>query len=309
MKNAPFLPFPPTEPFDHAAMMQALERLYHANPVFDFQYLGSSILGRGIPLLSIGSGTRALLYVGAHHGMEWITSCLLVRFLEELCLAASESATEYNQSVSLLLQTRRLYFIPMLNPDGVEYQIHGVQKDNPLLERLLAANADSTDFSHWQANARGVDLNHNYDAGFEEYKAWEQENGIYNAAPTRFAGNAPESEPETHALCNFIRFHEELCGVLTLHTQGEEIYYTNRGKAPARAEAIVQRLARMSGYKPSVADGPAAYGGLTDWCVESQKLCSFTLECGLGTNPLPLSDAPSIYARLRRLFFLFPTLL
>ena len=309
MNHASCFPFPPTEPFDHASMTVALESIYHTYPSLDFQYLGSSILGKGIPLLSVGTGSRSVLYIGTHHGMEWITSCLLVRFLEELCRADVENATEYNHSIALLLKIYRLYFIPMLNPDGVEYQIHGVQEDNPLRERLLTANNDSTDFSHWQANARGVDLNHNYDAGFWEYKKWEAENGIFNAAPTRFAGNAPESEPETHALCNFIRYHTEICGILTLHTQGEEIYYSSQGKAPAHASRIAQRMARMSGYKLSCAEGPSAYSGLTDWCVQDRNLCSFTLECGLGENPLPITDLPSIYSNLRRLFFLFPTLL
>ena len=39
--------------------------------------------------------------------------------------------------------------------------------------RGLKYNQQSDDFSHWQANARGVDLNHNYDSGFYEYKKIE----------------------------------------------------------------------------------------------------------------------------------------
>lgn len=196
----------------------------------------------------------------------------------------------------------------MLNPDGVNYQIHGLEKSNPLYDRVLQMNGNSSDFSHWQANARGVDLNHNYDAGFSEYKSLEAENQILGGAPTRYSGTAPESEPEVAYLCNFIRFHKNLCGVLTLHTQGEEIYYQSGNQTPAKFESIAKKLAQMSGYKLTHAEGLASYGGLTDWCVQNQGLPSFTIECGKGKNPLPITCAFPVYANLRRLFFLFPTM-
>ena len=62
-------------------------------------------------------------------------------------------------------------------------------------ERRRRAVPDG-DFTHWQANARGVDLNHNYDAGFLEYKQIEAEQGILGGGPTRYSGECPESEPE-----------------------------------------------------------------------------------------------------------------
>jgi g-D-glutamyl-meso-diaminopimelate peptidase len=88
-----------------------------------------------------------------------------------------------------------LSVIPMLNPDGVEYQIHGVEENNPLRERLLEMNDGSEDFSAWQANARGVDLNHNYDAGFAEYKQLEKEQNIKKARPRDIAVSVPKANP------------------------------------------------------------------------------------------------------------------
>lgn len=303
--EALFLP----QPFDHAAQMRCAEALTEVYPFLRFHYLGNSILGRGIPLLSLGNGTREVLYVGTHHGMEWITSLILTRFLKDLCEAISNQSTPYRLSLELLFQTHTLHIVPMLNPDGVEYQLHGIESDNPLLERLKTMHPNGTDFSDWQANARGVDLNHNYNAGFAEYKKLEVKNGITGGCATRFSGEAPESEPETSSLCNLIRFHKGLRGVLTLHTQGEEIFYQSGGKAPKNACAIARKLSALTGYRLSQAEGTAAFGGLTDWCIRELELPSFTLECGSGKNPLPTSQLYPIYHGLREALFLFPTLL
>ena len=299
--------FQPTEPFDHASLMRELTALTACYPFASLLYLGESILSRPIPYVRIGAGKRSVLYVGAHHGMEWITSALLVRFLWELCSAVDKKTRVSGLYPVDLCATHTLYVLPMLNPDGVEYQIHGLTSDNPLMERLLEMNGGSEDFSRWQANARGVDLNHNYDAGFAAYKELERQADIKGGAPTRYSGEAAESEPESAALATFIRFHRELCGVMTLHTQGEEIFCG--GKLSARSRISARRLSELTGYRLCHAEGLAAYGGLTDWCVQVERLPAFTLECGRGENPLPLSQFFPIYLRLRGALFAFPSIL
>jgi g-D-glutamyl-meso-diaminopimelate peptidase len=195
----------------------------------------------------------------------------------------------------------------MLNPDGVEYSLHGVESENVLHSRLIKMNGGSLDFSHWQANARGVDLNHNYNAGFEEYKIIERTNGI-SYGPTKFSGEYSESEPETRALCSFIRFlRPELA--LTLHTQGEEIYYTSGERSCALSLPIVKTLSRLTGYRIAFPSGTAKYGGFTDWFIDEFDKPSFTIECGLGKNPLPFSDMGRIYQRIKRALFTSPILI
>ena len=283
--------------FDHQDMMMFLQELADEYPILELSYLGNSILGKAIPKIVLGNGRRKLLYVGTHHGMEWITSMILCRFLQDFCENYRQKSRVFQTSIDAIWQTHTLFVVPMLNPDGTDYQIHGVQKENPLYERVFRMNGGSNDFS---------DLNHNYDAGFWEYKMLECEAEIF-AGATRYSGEAPESEPEVAALCNFIRFEENLRGNLTLHTQGEEIFYQSNDRCPKNAAAIAKRLSAASGYRLSTATGLASYGGLTDWCVQKQGLPAFTLECGKGSNPLPVSDAPSIYATLRKALFLFPT--
>lgn len=295
-------------PLDYSELMKELNALTEEYPFAEMLYLGNSILGRSIPMLKLGHGRGEVLFVGAHHGMEWLTSALLLRFLRELCRYAADERCFGGTSVQLLLSARTLYILPMLNPDGVDYQIHGVSDDNPLRDRLLEMNGGSHDFSHWQANARGVDLNHNYDAGFAEYKKLEKEVGILSGAPTRYSGEVAESEPEVRLLCDFIRFHDSLRAVMTLHTQGEEIFYQSGGVELPRSRVIARRLSELCGYRCSRAKGAAAYGGLTDWCVQVRGLPSFTLECGKGENPLPAKDLEPIWHRIAHALFAFPSL-
>ena len=97
--------------------------------------------------------------------------------------------------------------------------------------------------------------------------------------------------------------------ILTLHTQGEEIYYTSGGYAPPGAKQIAAQLGRLSGYTVSEPEGLASYGGLTDWFIKEFDRPSFTIECGKGENPLPESRYFNIYAGLREMLFCAPLLI
>lgn len=259
-----------------------------------FSSLGKSVLGREIPLVKVGRGRHAILYVGAHHGMEWITTSLLLRFLSDLAIAHARRG-------NALPADTALYVLPILNPDGVELALHGVRAAGRLRAKLLLQSGG--DFSRWQANARGVDLNHNYDAGFGLYRAHEHAAGIRCGCATRYSGPYPFSEPETEGMRHLLSEIRPTL-TLTLHTQGEEIFYRETNPPVAGAWEIGSTLAALTGYRLSVPRGMAAYGGLADYIAEEYAAPAFTLECGLGQNPLPQGDAPHIYLRLRRALFL-----
>lgn len=294
----------------YAAMMAVLDEFVSRYPWISVTVLGESIMGRKIPMIRLGGNedARHVLYIGAHHGMEWITSCVLLRFINEYCELLGSDGMAEGVRVKRLYESCNLHIVPMLNPDGVDYAINGVSEENVLRERLVHMNGGS-DFSHWQANARGVDLNHNYNAGFAEYKQLERESGIFGGAPTRYSGESPESEPETAYLCNYLRFYNSFSAALTLHTQGEEIFSGGEDAGAPDAERLGQYLSRVTGYQLSTPRGAAAYGGFTDWFVREFSRPSFTLECGKGENPLPVRDMPMMYLKLRRALFEFPMML
>ena len=272
----------------------------------DVGTLGNSILGKNISRITIGKGKKSVIYIGAHHGMEWITSALLMQFIHDFCEEYQKGTNIFDVSTRVLFETRKIHIVPMLNPDGIDYAIHGINENNIMYNRLIKMNGKA-DFSHWQANARGVDLNHNYNAGFSEYKIIEHKENI-SCGETKYSGEYSESEPETRALCNFVRFERpELA--LTLHTQGEEIYYTSGEKSTNTSLTIAKTLSRLTNYKISFPSGTAKYGGFTDWFIEEFDKPSFTLECGLGENPLPFSDFDKIYSAIKRSLFIAPILI
>lgn len=271
-------------------------------------YLGRSLRGRSIPILNLGNrnAKTKILYVACHHAAEWICAPVVLRFCFEICALAAGGKSIYGISAKTLLSSRFISVIPMLNPDGVSIQQNGVEPDDPMYSRLIKMNGGN-DFSKWQANGRGVDLNHNYNAGFEKYKTIEHSLGIYGGASTKYSGEYPESEPEVAALCNYIRY-TEFTSALTFHTQGEVIYSSFGTQKHRRSASVSATLSRMTGYSDSSPVGTAEFGGMTDWFISKLDKPCFTIECGKGENPLPLSSGFDIYLRLREALFTFPIL-
>ena len=74
-------------------------------------------------------------------------------------------------------------------------------------------------------------------------------------------------------------------------------------------EFLSKMISKMTGYALADTEGTASYGGLTDWLISELDMPSFTIECGKGENPLPVSDMGKIYLSLRELLFSFPVLL
>lgn len=301
---APILDY--TSPLTHGLMLEYINLFGNRYSDISVTYIGESILGKPIPMVTLGNANadRGVLYIGAHHGMEWLTAVVLLRFVNEFSenLLAKRRLCKIN--IDDLAKTSFIGVIPMLNPDGVELAVNGLSEECPLADRLRRMNG-SDDFSNWQANARGVDLNHNYDAGFAEYKAIEAQCNILGGCASKYSGEYPESEPESGALANLLRFDTRIKGLITLHTQGEEIYL---GCGDKNAVRIGQILARMSGYKLSSPTGTAAYGGLTDWYTRELGRPAFTFECGRGKNPLPIGEYFTIYTKLREILCSFPAM-
>lgn len=290
-------------------LIEKLNEICEKNDFIRMSYIGNTILSKPIPLIELGDeeAKKSVLYVSTHHASENVCTSVILAFIEDYIRSYEALKQTCGINVRYLYKMRKILIVPMLNPDGVNYRLKGVGENNPIKERVIAYN-EGTDFTHWNANARGVDLNHNYDSGFEEYKKYEKENGI-TPGKTKYSGEYPESEPEVQALASLIRFYDsKLLGILTLHSQGEEIYYKSRGECPKNVEIIARHISRMTGYSLNDAEGSASFGGLTDWCIEKLQKPSFTIECGKGVNPLDIGQAGQIYLRLRELFFTFPIL-
>lgn len=230
--------------------------------------------------------------------MEFITSRLLMRYFIRLCEYYKNCKKLSDYPVRSYLPNRGLTVVPCLNPDGTAICRVGENSAGELAD--FVKRASSGDHTQWQANAVGVDINHNFNADWENVKKCERENGILIPCPSKFGGDFPESEPETKAITSYCRNHN-IRHAIAFHSQGEEIYYTFGENTPKRSHELAQIMADLSSYTLSEPTGTAVGGGLKDWIIEELHRPAFTIEVGLGKNPLPDSDLDSIYERLEEM--------
>lgn len=243
--------------------------------------IGNSVKQKNLWGLMLGCGEERVLFAAAFHGMEWLTTLVCLRLCEELCMAMSDNRLLDGWDIRRAMHGRSLVFVPQVNPDGVEISLRDLR-------------------SRWQANANGVDLNHNFNAGFQELQQEERKKGINGPCARQWGGPFPESEPETKALvalCERCEFRH----VIALHSQGEEIYWQYGEHTPPQSELMAHTMAAASGYTVSHPTGLASHGGFKDWFIERYHRPGFTVELGKGENPLPLSDFESIYEKAREM--------
>lgn len=264
--------------------------------------LGKTLLSKTVDCYKIGRGKRSILAVGAHHALEYITASSLYAFIDFLLENSTRPRTYFGTSPDFILKLYSFYIVPALNCDGIEMHLHPKEK-NVLSERQRRLDFGEG-FTRWQANARGVDLNHNYGFGFDEYKRIEEKEGI-EPGRTRYSGEYPESEPETRALANFVRIIKP-CAAVSFHTQGREIFYSPQS---ARTERIAKSLASLVTYRLAERDGHNSYGGFCDYTGFSLGIPSFTVELGKGKNPLPPSALGEAVYVTRKILLSLPSLL
>ena len=275
-------------------------------PFIEVGIAGKSVLGKNLYTLKLGNGPVEVFYNSAHHALEWITSPLLLKFTENFAKAYSEGRKMRGYDLQDIWKQNTIYIMPMVNPDGVDLVLQGLQRDNPFYDRLIAWNKGRMSFGDvWQANIRGVDLNHNYDASWELSKQAEPAYDVHGPGPTRFSGTHPESEPESRAVAEFTRNHNFKL-VLAYHSQGEEIYWTYQDKTPSEAQRIAQLFSKVSGYAMAEPTGITSYAGYKDWFIDKFRKPGYTIEVGFGKNPLPISQFSKIYQDNEELMLLAP---
>ncbi len=299
----PFSLVPENVAYSSVLVRYIVEGLAARYPYMETGTVGKSVLGREIPYLRIGNGNRQLFYSAAYHANEWITIPMLLRFAEEFARAFAQDKKIYGVSAKWLYDNFVLYLVPMVNPDGVDL-VNGLLDDAPAYEqaRTIAAAYPAIPFpAGWKANIDGVDLNLQFPAGWEEAKRVKFAQGYTTPAPRDYVGEAPLTAPESVAVYDFTREHRfEL--ILAYHTQGEVIFWRYQDYEPERSYEIAQYFGAVSGY--AVEETPAESGnaGYKDWFIMTYDRPGYTIEAGLGTNPLPLSQLPQMYEANRGIF-------
>lgn len=204
--------------------------------------IGYSFRGKEIYAMHVGSPTgRQFISTYAIHGREWITAKLALKHIK------------------IGVKKGGGWIIPLVNPNGA-----AISEDiRPM----------------WKANARGVDLNCNFDADWGSGRLNTKRRGAENCI-----GDFPFSESETKALKEFTQKIRPFA-TLSFHTKGEEIYWQYNGQGDERGAKI---LAEATGYKPVLIYGSA--GGYKDWCIQKLNIPAYTVECGADGLEHPITD-------------------
>ncbi len=264
--------------------------------------IGTSLDGRSIYDVIVGNvnASKHILIQGGMHGREYMTPLLMMKQLEA-ALNAYDWGTYDGMSLSDMFSKVAIHFVPMVNPDGISISQYGLtyinsgslqQAVRDSYTRDVAEDRVDMDFATyltlWKANARGVDLNHNFDADWANINSTAT-GGSYSG----YKGTSPNSEPESQALVNLVSQYPFVANI-SYHSMGNVIYWnTNLSRVPTESKELADSISTVTGYKLDGSDGK---GGFKDWMVDkSGAVPGITIEVGSVACPMPVSEFTNVW--------------
>jgi g-D-glutamyl-meso-diaminopimelate peptidase len=273
-------------------------------PALQVETIGKSVYGRTLERAQLGQGSRVAYFNAAHHANEWITTLAVLGCLEQYAKAAAFGEQLLGLEGESLLRGTTLYLVPLVNPDGVDLLNGGLtQQERDAAQTIGAQYPDIPFPDGWKANLRGVDLNLNYPALWDEARKIKEAQGFTQPAPRDYVGPEPLSEPESRAMFDTT---EALDPDVTIawHTQGQEIYWKFQDLEPSGARNLGLQMALASGYALEDVPYASGFAGYKDWFIQDFDRPGYTVEAGSGENPLPLGQLPEIIRENLPIFLL-----
>lgn len=263
--------------YGYKTMEHDIHELKKRYPFLEVGTAGKSVMGRDLYYVRLGRGKRQVFINCSHHADEWMTTVLIMKFMEDFLKAYTCGIRMGSCEPSGLWSRNSVYIIPMVNPDGVELVINGISHSDPFYSKVIEYNKGNTNFSGWGANLHGVDLNHNYDADWELSKEREPKYQIFGPSPRRYSGIKPESEPETKAVVSFTRSHDFKL-TLTYHAGRGRILWAFNGQRPPGSENIGEILKTASGYTLVKPGSLLSNSCFKDWFIKEFERPSYVIE-------------------------------
>lgn len=115
-------------PYNWNILRQNLSLLLRNYPFINVQTVGNSVLGKPIYVIKLGRGTKKVFYSSSIHANEWITTPVLMKFVEDYCISYVNRSNLYGYSIRNLFNSTSIYIMPMVNPDGVGLTFIGIIK-------------------------------------------------------------------------------------------------------------------------------------------------------------------------------------
>ena len=278
---------------------QIIGQLVQTYPSLRSEELTTTAFGRPVRTLTIGNGPRKVLFTASHHANEWITTPVILKFMEDLAEAAQNGGTIYGVPAANILKYNTIYTVPMVNPDGVDLVTGAIQPGTLQYEAAqnLSENYPDIPFPNgWKANLLGVDLNLQYPAGWLQAREIKFAQGYTRPGPRDYVGRAPLNQRESIALAEWTEDIDPAL-VLAYHTQGDVIYWQFMNYDVPGARELAEEFARISGYTLEDVPYESSFAGYKDWFIQNFRRPGFTIEVGRGENPLPLEQFEDIYSK------------
>jgi g-D-glutamyl-meso-diaminopimelate peptidase len=280
--------------YTYDEMMEDISELTQMYPsVVSACSIGTTALGRSIPCVTVGNpdAPYRIMVQASIHAREYICTQVVMNMIETYAqrFVTGQNADMYSKVA--------FDVVPMANPDGVSIVQFGAAS---------AANSpDTADFieatgniSSWKANAMGVDLNRNFDIGWEAINQ-----GVYAPSYALYKGVSSCSEAETVALETQAQSYP-YAAYISYHMKGNIIYYDEPGNTAqnsALGTSVAKAIASASGYKMKnlksciSATGDVVQGGFTDWIQLVLNRPAVTVEIGSSLPPAAQPSADDIY--------------
>ena len=286
--------------------LQYFKKIY--KDIIDINVIGKSLDNREIHEVILGEGNsekHVLIHAGIH-GREYLTSLLVMKQIEYY-LNNYENGEYCGIKYKDLFNSIAFHLIPMVNPDGITISQIGIKgiRSEELKDSIyecyyndLNSRYTSDRFKNylkkWKANARGVDLNRNFDA------AWNEINQSKKCSFQNYKGKFCNSEPESKALVNLVDKYNFIYTV-SYHSSGNLIYWDYKGSlVKNECSELADLIACVTGYTKEKSDSEYSEvvpGGFKDWASSkpNNPIPSITIEVGLGTCPLKISEFKYIW--------------
>ena len=267
---------------DYTEMVRTIDRaVADHRAIVRKMSIGRSYRGRTIWMVKISDNVRAdenepeVLLDALHHAREHLTTEMALSMLDLLT-----DRYRRGSRIKRLVDSREIYIIPMVNPDGLVYDLGG----DP--------------YRHWRKNRQpngrgrpmGTDLNRNY--GYR----WGCCGGSSgNPGSDTYRGPRAWSAPEVRAIRRFVNSRvvdgrQQIRTAISFHTAGEQIlwpYGYTRRDVPSDMTRVDHRVLRAmgldmaarNGYRPMQSSSLyVTDGDEIDWLYGRHRVFAYTFE-------------------------------
>jgi hypothetical protein len=293
-----------TEYHTHAEMVAAIDAAVAAHPGIIKKFsIGQTAQGREIWAVKISDNVNQdefepeVLFEGLHHAAEHMATEMGVYLIELLTQSYGEEDA-LGDRVTDIVRNNEIYIVPMVNPDGAEWDI----------------SAGTGSLRNWRRNRQvipgsdkiGIDLNRNWGYQWGCCGGSSPKPGAWH-----YRGPEPWYAPEVRALRDFVlsrvvNGRQQLRAALSMHTYRGSVMWpygytlanvprTMTAADHAAFVAVGNAMAALNGYAPEqLSDMYILDGDATDWLYGEQRIFAMLIEMSFIDDPKGDAIAPEM---------------